>query len=70
MLEDESIVNGRDSHGRTGLMVALLGGHNRIVKTILESPIIDLSIVDNSNSTALHYGCPDDLNANVNTDGI
>ena len=54
--DDKSIVNAKDynNDGWTGLMKAVQRNNTNIVKEILATPEVDLSLTDNSGKTALH----------------
>ena len=47
-------VNGEYSN-QTGLMCAVMRGHNSIVRLLLEQPTLDLNLTDGEGYTALHY---------------
>ena len=42
-------------HSQTGLMLAVMKGHNCIVTLLLEQPKVDLNLTDPEGYTALHY---------------
>ena len=48
-------VNGVSMGCQTGLMCAVMRGHNSIVRLLLEQTTVDLNFTDNSRSTTLHY---------------
>ena len=57
-----ALVRGEDVNGvearfsnQTGLMLAVMKGHNSIVRLLLEQPTLDLNFTDKSRATALHY---------------
>ena len=50
-------VNGED---QTGLMCAVMRGHNSIVRLLLAQPTLDLNFTCNDGSTALHYAAQRD----------
>ena len=54
--KNENIVNAQDDVGDTGLMKAMMTSRNNIVRMILASPIVDLSIANFLGHTALFYG--------------
>ena len=55
--KDRSIVNKKDDNGWTGLMRAVARKNSRIVRKILSTPCVDISIRGRFGCTALHYGC-------------
>ena len=54
-IDDGADVNEADSGGRTGLMRALRGGHNNVVRALLQHPKTDFSKLDLKGSSALHW---------------
>ena len=52
-------VNSKDKFNQTGLMWAVIGNHNSIVRLLLEQPTADLNCIDLNRDTALHkaVGC-------------
>ena len=66
-----ALVRGEDVNGvearfsnQTGLMLAVMKGHNSIVRLLLEQPTLDLNLSDNGGTTALHFAAQYD-NAEV-----
>ena len=58
--EDVNGVGARFSN-HTGLMLAVMKGHNSIVRLLLEQPTLDLNFTDEcSRATALHYAAQHD----------
>ena len=37
-------VNSKDENNRTGLMLAVSGGHNNVVELLLDQPDVDLTV--------------------------
>ena len=55
--KDRSIVNRKDDNGWTGLMRPVAHKNSRIVRRILSTSGVDISIRGRFGCTALHYGC-------------
>ena len=47
-------VNSRDGDDYTGLIYSISGGHNEIVKFLVEQPTVDLNCTSREGNTALH----------------
>ena len=50
-------VNAKDAKGQTPLMMAAAGGHNGILKVLMETEGLDTEGCDNDGNTALHFAC-------------
>ena len=48
-------VNNKSNGGSTGLMLAVMTGHNSIVKLLLEQPAVKVNEKNSGGCTALHY---------------
>ena len=48
-------VKGKNEDNETGLMWAVIGNHNSIVRLFLEQPTTDLNCTDLNGETALHW---------------
>ena len=47
----------RGKNGNTPLHLAARGGHEEIVKVLLDQPSVEVDAKDNSGKTALHFAC-------------
>ena len=50
-------INRSDEDFTTGLMWALIRGHNSVVELLLSQPSLDVNISDSDGATALHRAC-------------
>ena len=48
-------VNNKSFDRKTGLMRAVIGKHNSIVRLLLEQPTLDLNCTDDGSQAALHF---------------
>ena len=51
-------VNSSVRDNRTGLMGAILGGHNSVVELLLSQPSLNVNSTTSIGATALHLACP------------
>ena len=53
-------VNSKDAYNDTGLMCAVMGKHNELVKFSVEQPTVDVNCTDGNSFTALHIAAEED----------